>query len=70
MVVRWETDVSKAPLNTVLIVWKHGGVSTAYRDELGNWRERHHGRPKQEPIAWMPMIAGPALANQPGETRP
>ncbi len=48
-----------APINTRVIVYGTGGVRIAYKDELGNWRSQHGGRPKQPPSHWQPMPETP-----------
>lgn len=54
----WRT-IESAPLRTVVLAWS-GGVRLMTLDDLGQWRNLL-GRPKQPPVAWMP------LPNPPGE---
>lgn len=56
----WQ-PISTAPKGVLVLVYGCGGAMLGYLDELGNWRQRHHGAHRGKPNYWQHLPGPPEI---------
>lgn len=59
----WQ-PIETAPRGKMVLVYGNGGVMLGYLDQLGNWRQRHHGPHRSTPSFWQLLPSAPVAVSK------